>query len=240
MKVGDRVKILQGKNAWLIWTDGMNKYVGQIAEIDSIDEHIAELKELPFIWDKSWLKKEDTMWDEKTVQAIKDSVGHWEEDIVKPLKGGGISEKTGAHNCPLCNLVGFHSMFSMGECETKCPLSLRGMSCFSENSPYKTFMSNKTLENAQNMVLALKSLFYPEEPKKEEVFYHIGQRFIHDDDKDEYILACIGGDEFTFIDVKGGMIKNSRGTANNSNRISVDEINKFWGDGTFTLKEDSK
>ena len=101
----------------------------------------------------------------KTIQAIKDSIKHWEEDILNPLRKGrkiliinpdhlksyywgdtGESVKMGSWCCPLCKL------FS-SDCKY-CPLE----SCVLKGDAYVVFLDNPCFETAQGMVDKLDSL----------------------------------------------------------------------------------
>lgn len=171
---------------------------------------------------------EDYLKDEKTVQAIKDSVRHWEEDVVGRITDGELPIY-GANSCALCQ-----KFDNEGGCP-KCPLDLRKMSCEDKDSLYQIFRQCQTVENAQNMVLALKSLFYPEEPKKEEVFYHIGQRFICNNE--ELILAQVGYHKVAFIHLNGEYNGNRKADPvdiHASRKITESEFKQICGSETFT------
>lgn len=181
------------------------------------------------------------MWDEKTVEAIKESVEHWEDNVEKLEKGETSTVKFHSrYNCALCNK--FNST-NDEDCKSTCPLSLKGFYCGDSKSPYKTYVKNETIRNAQNVVLVLKSLFYPEpeKPEKKEVFYHIGQEFKRDEN--EWLLSRIDYNGVTLIMIKG-YDKGNRFkfpiNVKDSRKITEKEFQKLCGSGTFTLKSDSK
>lgn len=102
------------------------------------------------------------------IKAIKDSIKHWEDDIVKPLKEGRkikhgstlIWQDTQepipcfTSHCPLCHAVGFGCSL--------CPL----VHCGLPGYPWYTFIHNPRLKTAQAMVDKLKSLLPKEKPCK--------------------------------------------------------------------------
>ena len=126
------------------------------------------------------IKKEEIMFgigrtmseEDKKLRAIRESIAHWEKDIVKPLKEGDTIERrgrsktwkrsgdnleTGSGYCALCVFMGFSVMDDSRECE-ECPLSQAGFGCTEKDSAYRKFYSDLTLETAQNMVLILKNV----------------------------------------------------------------------------------
>jgi hypothetical protein len=239
MKVGDRVKIIGYKNLpkgqHLAWMGDMDKLInktGTIISQGNINKDAWVLScSKGFEFHESWLKKEenveDYLKDEETVQAIKDSVEIWE--MKKRGKKGGP--------CPLCVL--FHEEREE-ECEN-CPLYIRGLDCNLPGSPYSNWGNERTFENAQNMVLALKSLFYPEplpeEPKKKEVFYERGQRFIHENGS-ESILTQVDSYEICLIDLDSGNRWRRPLKIKSSLKITEEEFKIICDGETFTLKED--
>jgi len=114
--------------------------------------------------------KEKTMSEEdKKIRAIRESISHWERDILKPLQEGrkisdfdrqfwedGERLATGIGACALCSFVGFNG--SNEEVCKKCPLSQAGYGCVLKDSPYLQFTYHPTLENAQNMMLVLQQV----------------------------------------------------------------------------------
>jgi hypothetical protein len=92
----------------------------------------------------------NSIWDEKTTEAIIKSV-----KIYQRRAEGEIVYAS----CPLC------ALFESNSC-INCPLNIRGMNCNKNNSVWQKYNRNKTPENAQYMLLALKSLFYPEDTEK--------------------------------------------------------------------------
>lgn len=182
------------------------------------------------------------MWDDKTTKAIMESVEHWEENENLLLDGvNGINLSTGVSDCALCGVAGYETISDSAKCNKNCPLGIRGISCLQENSPYKMFMANKTPENARNMVLALKSLFYPE-PEKKEVFYDKGQRFTGGGFslKGEAMLSNVMGRRMALIGLSGGFIGNRWADpveVKDIHKITEEEFKKISSGGTFTLKE---
>jgi hypothetical protein len=110
--------------------------------------------------------------DKQTIQAIKDSIVHWEQDILKPLKDGrsvirkilgqSFWSKTKTFNefnivkyrsedCPLCNI--FIHNYHCGDCPLK-EISC----CMDDESSYRQFVDNPCIETAEAMIETLKSL----------------------------------------------------------------------------------
>jgi len=97
------------------------------------------------------------------IEAIKKSIEHWENDIVNPLREGRTLIKNGTEirwvdtmelvpcygtDCELCK--------KYGDCSI-CPLRLFiGVNCMEVSSPWMNFFLKPNLENALNMVKALK------------------------------------------------------------------------------------
>lgn len=135
--------------------------------VDEIEERHKTLEAL--------MSKEITR--EETIQAIRDSIEHWERDILKPLKQGneikrvskditlqersivlhwipsGEKVKCYSDSCALCKV--FYG--KLQPCEG-CPLYEAGFACVESNSPYTEFYHNPCLDTAQNMVLVLGNL----------------------------------------------------------------------------------
>jgi hypothetical protein len=95
-------------------------------------------------------------------------------------------------------------------------------------------------ENANNLYYQIRSIiddFYKAEPKKEEVFYRIGQKFLHQED--EFLLAAVAFHEILLIrddgHHNGGSIKVKDPWA-----ITEKEMNKIKQGGTFALISDKK
>lgn len=75
------------------------------------------------------------------------------------------------------------------------------------------------------------------EPKKE-VFYHIGQKFVRDNNK--YILTEVSLHEVQMINLRGTSLWASRMKVKNSGNITETEFEQICGGCTFTLIEDKK
>lgn len=125
--------------------------------------------------------------NQETIQAIKDSIEHWEKDIVKPLKEcleifSKIDReknryrlywkhmfrtffdrkvKCYAPDCQLCKI------FKCGEdsynTPLECPLQKVDECCLNRESVYYNFIDNPCLETAEAMIEALESLLPEEE-----------------------------------------------------------------------------
>ena len=81
-------------------------------------------------------------------------------------------------------------------------------------------------------------LYKPKPEPKKEVFYHIGQRFVRDDNN--YTLTEVGLCEVQMINHKGTSIWASRKKVENPSFITESEFKEICGSCTFTLIEDSK
>jgi hypothetical protein len=97
-------------------------------------------------------------------KAINDSIKHWEEDIIKPLREGDkilinydreriwenakTKVKCYSGYCPLCDLIGSEDCCG-------CPLDDLQMCCENFNSPWNKFIIKPCLSTAKNMVKAL-------------------------------------------------------------------------------------
>lgn len=120
--------------------------------------------------------------NQETIQAIKDSIEHWEINVLKPSKSGkqfkktltgGLDDgkwidETIVKSCdrffPLCEWHNNNYIYSARELVTihhctGCPLHDSGNGCdsYSEN-PYRKFEQNPCIETAQAMIDTLKSL----------------------------------------------------------------------------------
>ncbi len=101
------------------------------------------------------------------IGEIKDSIKHWQRDILKPLqKGRKTMYKKGGYflrwkdtlqvvpvygdYCPLCEYT--------KECCSICPLAIKDLGCNDAGSPWRKFINRHTVQNAQKMIDALKSL----------------------------------------------------------------------------------
>jgi hypothetical protein len=112
------------------------------------------------------------MMDKKTIQAIKDSIKHWEVDILKPLREGkkiggslivrwlrkdgslGKKEvKCSTADCALCKL--FYHPYT--DCD-RCPLNIIDNDCCDSGSSYLAFRDNPNIKTAEAMINTLKSL----------------------------------------------------------------------------------
>jgi hypothetical protein len=96
--------------------------------------------------------------NKKIKKAIKDSIEHWNTDIIARFKAGdtilrdqyghliwtdGTSVKCYSANCPLC-------VVTDATCK-KCPLQFCGT-----HSPWNNFHCDPTLQNAKNMIKHIK------------------------------------------------------------------------------------
>jgi hypothetical protein len=240
MKVGDKVILFDSKgqvpnNSIVI----LRFIAGKKGVIEWNDEiYIVDLNRLKLLKEENM---EDYLKDEKKVQAIKDSIVHWEENVEILKRGEVLSQFLyKAETCPLCKLNGWESYADGNDCRN-CPLALRKMECEKHDSPWKIFRNHETVENAQNMVLALKSLFYPEEPKKK-VFYSRGQEFLNPKFPDNvYMLSQVGRNNMVAMIIIRGHDKGNRWgdfiEVGTTLGITEEEFKKICGSGTFTLKE---
>jgi hypothetical protein len=169
----------------------------------------------------------ESVWNENVTRAIIDSVKLWEKRA---------REEYPNESCPLCL-----TMRNIGRC-VNCPLSLRGFNCHNADSLWAQWCSNNSTHIAEQMVITLKSLFYPEEEKKE-ILYHIGQTFKYN--KEEAILVWID-----YVPNKASLLFT---TGSNKNKtwgnnieckklpsVTEDEFKKICGGWGFTLIEDKK
>ena len=113
-------------------------------------------------------------WTKEERQAIKDSITHWENDVVKPLKRGHkiirnddglvwedtlIPVKYAADDCALC--VYTESRDNHSECPY---VKFYGVDCddnkweIVKEGHWRTFVINPNLKTAQAMVRALKRM----------------------------------------------------------------------------------
>jgi len=109
-------------------------------------------------------------------EAIKKSIKHWNDDIIKYLKKGSVIirdcgliwESSGEpvkymdDDCPLCQYMGYDLL---NPCE-KCPLSQSGNECNEVGSSWFIFVKKPTLQNAKKMVKALKNLLEEKDESK--------------------------------------------------------------------------
>jgi hypothetical protein len=108
----------------------------------------------------------DKWWnnDEREIQAIKECIDHWENDLCTPFRDGdkpdrngtrwedsGNALRIGVEDCALCEL-------HWPDC-TVCPIDIYyRTACPMNDSIYRTFINNPTLANAEAMRDALKKL----------------------------------------------------------------------------------
>ena len=115
--------------------------------------------------------KKKSRWTEEEEKAIKDSIKHWEKDIVAPLcEGRKIIEqgyslvwedtKKKVHcmdlHCPLCHMVGKNE----SRCSDGCPYYVHyDFSCdMTGDGHWAKFREKPNLKTAVGMVNALKKL----------------------------------------------------------------------------------
>ncbi len=170
-KVGDRVKHPE-----------MGK--GTIREVDKDDENMPyriqyDIEELRWYDSNVVTEIGGSMpkYDEKTTQAINDSMKHHENNLhqLKTLKGefsigwqsyniGKVSIDFTSTSCALCRL--FRPPALSSSCNPSCPLELNGFSCDKDGSPWKILLKPRTKEKAieaeENMVKVLKGLLEEE------------------------------------------------------------------------------
>jgi hypothetical protein len=105
----------------------------------------------------------------ETINAINESIEHWETDILQPLLEGDelVPDNSGSLlwtstcllvpigrcACSLCNLF----YWKENTCEN-CPLFKAGKGCCENNSTYDKFYKKPTIKNAKAMIKALKDL----------------------------------------------------------------------------------
>ena len=118
---------------------------------------------------------------EEKIQALKESIKHWEEVAKKPM-----STPIGSLHCPLCTL--FLKEWCGGcpiaeKMSYSIPVDMR--ECFSgcKDTPFVAFYENHTKENAQAEVIFLKNLLIEmlekgdsKKKKKEEEWVDITKR----------------------------------------------------------------
>jgi hypothetical protein len=186
-------------------------------------------------------------------EPIDISIEHW-LDIKKAWKNGNYAP-FGSSNCALCETNKENGCVN-------CPLSLIGDQC-TQSSSYEEAIQNL---DADIMLTALyKAKKYLQEQKckeikpegkslvdeltfsekKEEVFYHVGQRFRFKDDGDEYILAFVNylnDKQCMFIDLESGFRWSSGAVVVDYNKITKEELIKIIGEiytfNDFELIED--
>jgi len=99
-------------------------------------------------------------FDPKVLQAIKDSITHWQKDIVEPLKRGEEvdADAYNATTCSLCQLYGFdEALRHIANCDL-CPLKKYGYGCGGFSSPWRNFHIHRDTAAALNMVMALQEV----------------------------------------------------------------------------------
>lgn len=93
---------------------------------------------------------------EEKVQALKESIKHWEEVAEDP-----DNVRTDAEDCACCVLTGFNPerKFETGlHCENGCPIFEKTQKHGCKDTPYEHFENARTKENAQTEVIFLKNL----------------------------------------------------------------------------------
>jgi len=102
---------------------------------------------------------------EEKIQALKESIKHWEENAEDPKNA-----TTGSAFCACCQLVGYGSGGKVVRCELGCPIYEKTGEKYCENTPYaniEVFKNKPTKEEAQAEVIFLKNLLIEMLEKKE-------------------------------------------------------------------------
>jgi hypothetical protein len=170
----------------------------------------------------------NSVWNENVTKGIIDSVKLWE------LRARGERPQ---ESCPLCL-----AMRNDDKGCVNCPLSLRGFNCHKENSLWERWCATNSIHIAEQMVITLKSLFYPEKEKKKEIFYERGQRFKERYNGEKEFILCRSGAHnlIQLTSLTDGNYWTYSVEVKDDKKITEEEFKKISNSGVFTLIEDKK
>jgi len=100
------------------------------------------------------MKEQKPTYEEK-LQALKESIEHWEKDILPDTDKAYNEDKMAGKHCPLCRLK---MKYGINDC-SGCPIyeKTKAHSCW--GSPWLKFVNEPTKENALAEVVFLKNLY---------------------------------------------------------------------------------
>jgi hypothetical protein len=179
-------------------------------------------------------------WTPEQIKAIKDSIEHWERDIVGPLARGlkiytcpapedfrenrlYFTNDMGSTDtnkmfpvpcfsdaCPLCQLYVAGSGDVVSLRCINCPLHISGQDCGAPDSAYMAFRQTPTLTTAQRMVDTLKGLL---EGQEEEIELHDCGIYKNKENTDSMYIWQHWDGSWMYVTIHGRTRENGRGTS---------------------------